>query len=236
MIDLCIPTYNEADIIADSLRIVEHGLQNISYEWQIVIADNGSVDGTADIVEALQLSRVRVLSIPKCGKGAAIVAVAQTSTAELFGFIDADLSVDPGDIGYFIRYVESGHADIVIGSRLIDTHLVQRALLRSLSSRLFNLIRCLILGIHVTDSQCGLKVMNARGREILAQCTEKGWFMDIEFLRRAELAGLTIREMPVHWVEYRFTGHKSKLRMISDGWEALRAMIRIRRSVSNNQL
>lgn len=236
MIDLCIPTYNEADIIADSLRIVEHGLQNISYEWQIVIADNGSVDGTADIVEALQLSRVRVLSIPKCGKGAAIVAVAQTSTAGLFGFIDADLSVDPGDIGEFIRYIESGHADIVIGSRLIDTRLVQRALLRSLSSRLFNLIRCLILGIHVTDSQCGLKVMNARGREILAQCTEKGWFMDIEFLRRAELAGLTIREMPVHWVEYRFTGHKSKLRMISDGWEALRAMIRIRRSVSNNHL
>jgi hypothetical protein len=129
----------------------------------------------------------------------------------------------------FIHPIRDGSADIVIGSRLIDTSLVQRNFLRSLSSSLFNLVRHLILGIDVVDSQCGLKVMNARGRELLAQCTETGWFLDLEFLRRAELAGLTVKELPVHWNEYRFPHRKPKLRMMSDGWRVLPAMLRIRR-------
>lgn len=231
MIDLCIPTYNESAVIGESIRAVERALQGTSHEWRIIVADNGSTDGTADIVEALHRPRVRVLSIKERGKGAAIIAAARTSDADLFGFIDADLSADPRDLGAFVRLITDDTADIVIGSRLIDTRLVRRSFLRSLTSRLFNLLRKSILGIHVVDSQCGLKVMNARSREMLAQCTEKGWFLDLEFLRRAEIAGLSIREIPVHWNEEQLAGHASKLRVVPDALGALRAMVRIRRIV-----
>ncbi|MBI5003694.1 glycosyltransferase [Candidatus Kaiserbacteria bacterium] len=230
MLDLCIPTYNEADIIAESICTIEKTLQSTSLEWRIILADNGSTDGTIDIVEALLLPQTHILAVPQRGKGAAIVAVTQMSNAEIFGFIDADLSVDPQEIEVFVRHIEHGDADIVVGSRLINTRLVQRNFLRTFSSRLFNILRRVILGIRVADSQCGFKMMNARGRKILTQCTETGWFMDIEFLYRAELTGLVIQEIPVHWEEHRFAGHKSKLRIVSDGWEAVLAMTRIRRS------
>lgn len=232
-LDLCIPAYNEAEIIADSVSATAHALREMpGLEWRITVADNGSTDGTSEAALAAGIPAVRVLAVAARGKGAALAAAARDSQAELFGFIDADLSADPRDLMRLIPLIASGEADIAVGSRFLDTRLVQRGAARSLLSRLFNLLRRALLGIRVTDSQCGLKLMNARGREMLAQCHEEGWFIDMEFLRRAELARLRIRELPIHWDEKRFAGRRSKLRVLSDGVGALRAMVRIRRSVS----
>lgn len=230
-IELCIPAYNETDIIAESIHIVKSALSDLPYEWHITVADNGSTDGTKEAAEALQEPNVRVLSIPERGKGIALATAARASRAGFFGFIDADLSANPKAIGEFIHFIETGEADIVIGSRLINARSVQRGFLRSLSSRLFNALRRFLLDIPVADSQCGFKVMNVRGRELLAQCTEKGWFLDLEFLRRAEIAGLVIKEIPIEWTEQQFPGRKGKLNMITDGYGALFAILRIRRLV-----
>ncbi len=231
-IDICIPAYNEEDVIEEAAKSVVTSLRAIpGADMRVVVVDNGSTDRTAE--RAASISGVSVMKIEERGKGAAITAAARESNADYFGFIDADLSASPDDIATLLKVVQSGEADIAVGSRLLDTKTVQREWLRTLSSHFFNALRRLLLGITVKDSQCGLKMMNPRGREVLAECMEKGWFFDMEFLMRAQRNGLTVREIPIRWDEHHFPGRQSKLRFIRDGFGAVRAMIRIRRSVNS---
>jgi len=228
--DICVPAYNEAEVIRESLTELAAVLKEIpSVACRIIIADNASTDRTAE--EAKSIEGITVLSVPERGKGAALAAAARSSSADLFGFIDADLSADPRDFKKLFEAIAQG-ADIAIGSRLLDADSVHRGFLRSLSSRCFNLLRKVLVGVSVTDTQCGMKLMNNTGRELLAHSQEKGWFFDIELLARAERAHLKIVEIPVRWEEYRFAGRESKLRLLRDAFGAVSAMMRIRRRLS----
>ncbi len=233
--ELCIPAHNEAPIIRETLARTIAALEASGLtDWRIIVADNASSDGTADVARAYTDPRVSVLHIDTKGKGAALLAAAKQSSADIFGFIDADLSAAPSDVAALVAIVSGGAADIAIGSRLRDRTLVHRSWLRTIPSLCFNWLRRLILGINVHDSQCGLKIMNVAGRKVLASCKETGWFLDLEFLARAERAGLTIREVPVHWEEERFEGRRSKL-LLRDSVGALVAMFRIRKSLPTNR-
>jgi glycosyltransferase involved in cell wall biosynthesis len=223
-IEVYIPARNEEAIIAESVEAIARVLHPI--HGRVLVIDSASSDETA--ARATDAGAT-VLEVRVPGKGAAVIAAARDSDADIFAFADADLSADPDDIPAFIRHVESGAFDIVIGSRLIDTNIVQRSMVRTSTSLLFNMLRRWLLGIRAMDTQCGLKVMNRKGRAMLAQCIETGWFFDMEFLARAERAGLKILETPVHWDEHRFKGRKSKLSLVRDGFGAIAAMIRIRR-------
>ena len=225
-IDICVPAFNEEKIIAEAVASVRTVLSGITdAEHHVIVADNGSTDDTASRAE--QIEDVSVLSVPNRGKGAAVVAAAGQSTADVFGFIDADLSADPNDILKLLEPLVRNECDIAIGSRLIDTSIIKREWLRTFLSRLFNLVRRVVLGVGVSDTQCGLKLMNVLGRNVLAGCEERGWFFDIEFLAQAERANLRIVEIPIHWNEHRFEGRKSKLNLVRDGFGTLGALARI---------
>lgn len=228
-VEICIPAFNEERIIADAARAVLRVFREVKREAVITVSDNASTDGTARV--AGTVGGVSVVSIPTRGKGAAVVAAARRSTADFFGFIDADLSADPADLISLLSLVESGECDIAIGSRFADTRIVDRGILRTFPSLVFKILQKLIVGIKVGDTQCGLKVMNERSKRLLAQCEETGWFFDMEFLARAEYRGLRIREVPIHWQEHRFAGRESKLNHVRDGFKALFAMFRIRRAM-----
>lgn len=228
-IELCIPAFNEERVIAEAVHAVLEVFRKVGKEVVLTVVDNASTDRTASIVKGID--GVRVVSIPLRGKGAAVVAAARRSEADIFGFLDADLSVDPNEVLSLLPLLERKECDIVIGSRLMDSRIVDRGKFRTFSSRVFNRIRKMLVGIAVEDTQCGLKLMNARGRKVLAACEETGWFFDIEFLALAERAGMRIREVPVHWHEHRFPDRVSKLHHVRDSVEALRTMLRIRRRI-----
>ena len=229
-IDLCIPAFNEETIIAEVTRELSSVLSNIpETNFVITVANNGSTDRTA--LRAREVPGVSVLEVPIKGKGAAVIAAARASTADVFGFIDADLSAEPRDISKLLAPLRSGEYDIAIGSRLADTSVVKRESLRTFGSQMFNLLRKIVLGISVQDTQCGLKFMNVRGRDVLTRCKETGWFFDMEFLARAEQADLRIIELPVRWDEHHFADRKSKLNLVRDGFATLGALLRIRRNI-----
>jgi len=229
-IEICIPAYNEAPFIAAAIEGVREALAACGMAWSITVADNSSTDGTAGAAEALGYAEVRVLRVPARGKGAAVVAAARHTSADFFGFIDADLSAEPRCIYDLLAEIEAG-ADIAIGSRLHPQTKTNRSASRTFSSKLFNIIRRLILDMPFFDTQCGLKLANRRGIEELAQCKETGWFFDMEWLARARRAGLRVAEVPIIWDEEHFEGRQSKLRLMRDGFGALAAMLRIRRRV-----
>lgn len=228
-LDVVIPAYNEADIIEASIAEIRKALASFPIPYQLIVADNGSTDSTA---ERAQHAGAVVLAVPTRGKGAALAHAARTSRAGYFAFIDADISAHPRELGNLYTVLQERHADVVIGSRLMQERGVHRSLLRTLTSRSFNLLRRLVLGISVADTQCGLKLMKAQGRNVLAECLETGWFLDMEFLARAERGGLSIVEVPVAWEEFRFAGRASKLDLVRDGVGAIGAMLRIRSRLS----
>lgn len=277
MLHLVIPTRNEAPYIQSAIRRLVRSLAEIKDDWQIIVADNGSTDGTGNAVVQLRITndelrdKVRLLNCPKEGKGSAIsysanqlritndelritnnqlpiinyefkipdkkdakyVRDARYVMDVFFGFIDADLSADPDAIPGMLEKLLADEADLVIGSRLLNVKTTNRGWLRTVASKLFNGLTALMLGLKVKDAQCGLKLMNARGVEVLKQCQEPGWFLDIELLARARQQGLRILEVPVVWTEFRFPGRKSQIRHIQDGLEAVRAMWRVRRRLHN---
>ena len=228
-LELCVPVHNEVAIIKKSLeRICQTLAKQEKFLWRIVVVDNASTDGTAEEVSRFSDPRVGLLRTEEKGKGAAIIAAARSSasgTASLFGFIDAD----PSEIIKLVEYFDNSNADIVIGSRLLDTKIVSRGIFRSFSSKVFNFTRWFLLGISVQDSQCGLKLMNQKGRNILCDCRETGWFLDLEFLAKAEQAGLRVCEVPIRWNEFEFPERISKLKIIRDGFGSVSAMFRIRK-------
>lgn len=230
-LEICIPALDEEAVIEETVRHVRAALESLSRSYCVTVVDNGSRDATAARARA---AGARVMSLAERGKGRAIVAAAQASEARVFGFIDADLSADPHDIAPLYAAVAAGTCDIAIGSRLLDTTHVRRSLPRTLSSHLFNGLRRAILGIRAKDTQCGLKVMNERGRMLLAAGEEVGWFFDVELLARAEQSSLVVREIAIHWEEHRYPNRKSRLRMLRDGFGAIVAMLRIRRRLSSS--
>ena len=230
-INLCIPAYNEAPILEETLQTVCAALpRDADLAWHIIVVDNASTDGTADVVRALALPEVSVLTIPTRGKGAAIVAgahAAHAADADIFGFIDADLSAHPRHIAELLAAVAGG-SDLAVGSRLHAASRVDRNKLRTLSSVIFNRIRKSILHIRVADTQCGLKFANRRGYVLLMRCVEHGWFFDIEWLAQAEAGQLSIQEIPISWEEHYFPNRKSKLKLVRDTCSALATLARIR--------
>lgn len=228
--DLVIPVYNEFPIIIETIKILVRILSVLppNIEWSIVVADNGSTDSTSACVLEANFPKVRVLNIPGKGKGKAIRFAALSSNADVFGFIDADLSADPKILVLMIKEIISDSTDIIIGSRFLDTKKVNRNFLRTASSRIFNFLQFIILGINVFDSQCGLKIMNKKATSILSEGFENTWFFDLEFLYMSQDKKLRIKEIPVKWEEFRYADRVSKLNVITDGLRAIVAMFKIR--------
>lgn len=230
-IELCIPAYNEAGTILQALDVLRRAFPP-DLPIDIVVAENGSTDGTAEIVESAGLSGVRVLRVDGKGKGLAIRSAARQSDADIFGFIDADLSADPSVIPHLIKRIEQG-SDIAIGSRMLDSGLVNRGALRTFSSRAFNLLARTILDVECSDTQCGLKFMNREARQLMSRVEESGWFFDLELLALGSAQGMRIEEHPVPWEEFRFPERQSKLRVVKDGIQAVQSMFRIRRRIKS---
>ena len=227
-LDLCIPTFNEADVIRPSILKLRDVLNRVpGLSWRILVADNGSTDSTAEIVRMMEQPNVEVIVIPERGKGRAVRIASRLSSADLFGFIDADLSCDPNVIPAML--LELITSDVVTGSRLLDPKTVRRGTLRTLSSRAFNVACEQILKIPVRDVQCGMKVMNARARAILAEGKEDGWFFDAEFLAASASRGLKIKELPVAWDEFPYPNRTSKLSMGTGALQVLPALLRIKK-------
>ncbi len=227
---IVIPVYNEEPIIIDTVKRVSLVLSKlpVGVQWDIVVVDNGSTDNTAGKLVSANLERVSLMRLDKKGKGLAVCSAAASSDSDFFGFIDADLSADPESIIPFFEMLKSGKADIVIGSRFADASLVHRDFFRTFTSKMFNILQRYILGLHFKDTQCGLKIMNRNGVDVLRKCVETGWFFDLEFLHLAIQKGLVIYEFPISWEEFRYYKQRKGKLEFMDGFYAVIAMFRIR--------
>ncbi len=228
-VDIVLPVYNEVTVLEKSVTTLLAFLDGQpQYDWHIVIADNGSTDGTGDLARTLATrdSRVRALVLTIKGRGYALRDAWVESDADVVSYMDIDLSTDIKHIPRLIDMVARDACDVAIGSRLARGANTQRQIKREITSRGYVLlIRAFFPRLRITDAQCGFKALSQRTvRNVVPRIKNGMWFFDTELLILAQQQGLKICELPVHWIE----DPDTKVHILKTAMEDVRGLIRMR--------
>ena len=230
-VDIVVPVYNEARVLAASIRtLVEFLSGECLYDWRVVIADNASTDETPAIMWdiARRYTRVQGMRIETKGRGIALKRAWIGSAAAIHAYMDVDLSTDLSALEPLLACVAEGHCDIAIGSRHVPGAVLRRSAKREVLSRTYNRFLRGLFRTSVTDAQCGFKAVSHRVvTDLMPRVESDGWFFDTELLLLAEQAGYRIAQVPVRWVE----GADSRVKVGRTVAEYLHEMWRLRRIV-----
>lgn len=209
---ITLPVFNEEDVIEKNVEIIRNFLiNNIVGNSQILIVDNGSVDSTLEKSKKLseKYQNVNYIHIDEKGRGRALKKAWSEINADIFSYMDIDLSTDLDAFPELINAIDEGY-DIAIGSRCIKNSHVNRSLIREIFSRGYNILLKLFFNVKFHDAQCGFKAINRKVvEEIIPIVKDNEWFFDTEMLIKAERKGFKIKEIPVYWKEDRI--RRSKL-------------------------
>ena len=156
-VSLVVPLYNEEDNVEPLVEATVAALTQAVSRFEIILVDDGSVDGTAERIRAAQKrhARVRVISLRRhFGKGAALAAGLARARGRRLACIDADLQEDPNEIGRLLAGLDEGF-DLVSGWRRRR----RDSFFKRCSSRIFNWLVRIITRVPLRDINCGFKVM-----------------------------------------------------------------------------
>lgn len=202
-LSVIIPAYNEEKRLPATLQSVFDYLKKQSYGWEVIVADNGSTDGTASVVASWEKkdSRFTHLLVHEQGKGGAIKRAMGSARGSFRLFMDADNATTIDQIEPFWKYFNEGY-DVVIGSIEVKGASIQEHAgwhRRFLGKAAKWLIRFVALpGVY--DSQRGFKALSAKAASVVfAKQTIGRWGFDIEILLIARRNGFKIKELPVQW-------------------------------------
>ncbi|HRF49524.1 MAG TPA: glycosyltransferase family 2 protein [Anaerolineales bacterium] len=232
MLSVVIPAYNERERLGQGLAEVLAFLNRHTPDFELIIVDDGSQDGMADVVRAaIALEpRARLITYKaNRGKGYAVRTGVLDSHGDPVIFMDADLSTPLSEIPRILERLAVSGADIVIGSRgLPEADIRQKPPLgRRIASRIFDEIKHALVGLRgLHDTQCGFKAFRGNVARRLFDLSRVDRFMfDVEILYLAERAGLSIVEFPVAWADM----PGSKVRFLEGVINMFRDLWRIRR-------
>jgi glycosyltransferase involved in cell wall biosynthesis len=220
-----IAAYNEESTVGEVLdRIVA-----LPLESEIIAVDDGSIDGTAEVVEAWSREHdadLVLLRVPHRGKGAAIRAAIPHVKADIAVIQDADMEYDPADVPALIEPIERGAADVVFGSRLIGGR-PQRAYLfwHLVGNRGLSLLTNVIYNTTLSDMETGYKAFRTDVLRSLHLTRD-------DFAIEAELTGevcrrrLRVYQLPIAY--YGRTYAEGKKITWRDGFKAGWVLLRVR--------
>ncbi len=238
-LSVVIPSYNEmSNLQKGVLDKVEHFLGKQKFEYEVIVVDDGSTDGSVEFVEKFtkENSKFKLLKNPHTGKAGAVSAGMLKAEGEYVLFTDMDQATPIEEINKLLPLI--GNLDIVIGSR--NSQRKGAPWTRLLMAKGMIILRTLLVGLGgIQDTQCGFKLFKSavakklfsrlndlhHGFKKISGSSVKAGF-DVELLLLAKKMGYSIKEVPVEWlyVETR------RVSPIKDSLEAIDDLIRIRLS------
>jgi glycosyltransferase involved in cell wall biosynthesis len=235
-LSIVIPAFDEEQKIGPDVRAAAAFLASGGIRGEVIVADDGSSDRTAERAEALAHGLAVPLSVIRCGdhrgKGAAVRSGILSSAGEFVLFADSGVTVPFDSALSGLQLLREGHAEIANGSRELPGSVIRRERDwdRRLISRLFRtlVLRWMHIPRALTDTQCGFKLYRGDvARTLYAECTTEGFMFDIEIILRAMAHGWRIVEFPVEWT----CDRDSRLGIRRSARPVIRDLLRIRRTL-----
>lgn len=234
-LSIIIPAYNEeANMRAGSLEKVEHFLVKQSYPYEVIVVDDGSKDETIKLIEwkIRGMKNFRLIKNVHAGKAIAVMTGLLKCSGEIALFTDMDQATPIEEINKFLPKFNQGY-DIVIGSR---SGRKGAPFIRKSMAWGFSMARRLVLGLPFKDTQCGFKGFTRQAINVIFPLLLSRWQnkkvkggavnagFDVETLFVAKVKKFKVAEVPVEWYHV----GTERVQAISDSWEALKDILRIR--------
>ncbi len=235
-LSVVIPCYNEEENLRlEVLSKVANFLEKQKYSWEVIVVDDGSTDKSVSLIEQFIVnhSEFSLLKNSHQGKAATVITGLLRALGDVILFTDMDQATPIEEVNKLLPLFNQG-CDIAVGSRAGKR--TGAPLSRLIMARGFMLLRNLVLGLPVSDTQCGFKAFRHdlakrlvkkvklyKGKKRIVGSHVTAGF-DVEFLFLAKKMGYKIKEVPVKWlyVETR------RVNPIKDSWEGFLDLIKIK--------
>ena len=229
-INITIPVYNEEKILEQSIFTLNNFLEKefSEYDWEILIADNASIDKTLEVAKMLKdkYSKVDYIHLDQKGKGRALKKVWTESDADIVTFMDVDLSTRIEHFHELINGIVKNGYSITIGSRLMRNSRTKRKFKREFISRCYNILVKILFCTKFSDAQCGFKAITREvvNKIIVPYVEDTGWFFDSELLIIGEKLGYKILDIPVEWID----SLDSRVKIIKTSIGNIKGLLRVK--------
>lgn len=226
-VSVVLPAYNEVDYLLPAVEKTTQTIQQFVDSYEIIIAEDGSTDGTAERSEELTRKYSFVKHIhrnERLGRGTALSNAFRQSNGEILVYMDLDLATDLNYLKPLIEAISKEGYDFATGSRMLKESRAERTFSRSISSKTYNYLVRHMLGSKLHDHQCGFKAFKRKPLfSLLNEVEATHWFWDTELMVRAHQHGYRIKEIAVEWK----SGKDTKVNVAKDSWNMFRQIIRL---------
>lgn len=223
IISIIIPTYKQEKTIEKDLRRIKSVLEELRYNYEIIIVVDGFIDKTFQNAKKVKSSKITVIGYQhNHGKGYAIRFGMARAKGNIIAFIDAGMDINPNGISMLLEHFEWYNADIIVGSKWHSVSKVTYPIWRKVISITYSLLVKLLFGLRIKDTQLGLKFYK-RGvlEKVLPRLLVKKYAFDIEILAVADRLGYKrIYEAPIELYWENLSSNISK-NLASSIWNML---------------
>ena len=229
MLSVVVPCYNEEERLPRTIEQIERFLDARKTDYELILVDDGSADGTRQVMDAAARSHtsVRVEALPRNrGKGRALAVGVEAAKGDEILVTDADLSTPIEELDKLQASLNAG-AGVAIASRALRASRVEvsQPIYRVLMGKGFNLIVQAVLLPGIWDTQCGFKLFRGDvAHRVFANLTTDGFGYDPEVLYRARKQGVKIAEVPVVWRN----SAPTKVSPVKSSLDMLKHVVRLR--------
>lgn len=217
-LSIIIPVYKQEKSIAQDLFNISSVLNQIRYDYEIIVIIDGKTDNSYQVIKNLKLKKTKIYNYKhNHGKGYAVRYGMSKTKGDYIAFIDSGMEIDPNGISMILEHMEWYNADIIVGSKQHPASQVNYPLDRKIISFGGHLMAKYLLQINIRDTQTGLKIFKRQVLiKILPRLLIKQYAFDLEILAVANYLGFhRIYEAPIK-LNYSFKSltHASGLKII----------------------
>lgn len=227
LISFIIPIHNESRIIEKNINRLVDYCRKHHIKAEILLCENGSSDASEDIIKKLKYKEVRKIYLNKRGLGSAYRAGIKAASNQLIYFTGMDFPF--GFKNILDCYSQIDKHDLVLASKAHKKSVIRINLKRLISSFVYQSLHRFLLKMKTGDAQGCAMFYRKKILKYLKYCDSNDAFFQTQLALYGEMAGLSILEIPVCYINPR---NNSKFSVSKDGWQMLKQMLKERKKLT----